>query len=83
MGKIMPKLTEKEQNQVHDAIDEYQKFLMTSQTFLTKTRLRVEDATTEEDFLKAIDAETLSALCKFNVCSSGSNVFLKRDTFTT
>ena len=61
--EIMPMLSKEEQNEVHGAFSEFHKLLVTSQTFLTKTTIRVRRAKTNDALLASIDINTLRTLC--------------------
>ncbi|CAF0841754.1 unnamed protein product [Adineta steineri] len=63
MKEILPKLSSEEQREVREAFSQYQSLLMTTQTFLTKTRLRVRHANTQSDFINAIDPNIIERLC--------------------
>lgn len=61
--QIMPMLLKDEQKKVHDIFSEFHQLLITSQTFLTKTTIRVKRATTNATILAAIDKTMLQKLC--------------------
>ena len=66
MKEILPKLSSGEQREVRDAFSGYQALLMTTETFITKTRLRVNHAVTQSDFINAIDPEIIGRLCNLS-----------------
>jgi hypothetical protein len=63
MKEISPMLSKEEQNEVHGAFGEFHKLLMMSQTFVTKTTIRVRRAKTNDALLASIDINTLRTLC--------------------
>jgi hypothetical protein len=64
MKNLLRNLTEKEQDEIDNAFNEYLSLLLTTTEFIAKTRELLDKARTRQELLNAIDSKTIESLCK-------------------
>lgn len=63
MKDILPKLSETEQSECYNTFSEYHEMLMTTQRFVTRTRIRIQRARQTSELLASVDLPSIRALC--------------------